>query len=201
MKKLLLALLFLPFISFSQNIPGEGLVVVEFNAPFSNTKCKYLDKLDNSYENNYNNILRKIYFLFNTDDCEISGFLYNNIYYYYENNILIVYDKNKVDTYLNCAEIVSKTSLISKNTNLDENLFNDLEINSPPTIENILDGKTLDYIQYNDENIPKFLMKHLNCGILYNFKFSILIYLFSELISVKSNPYPNSDKNIISHSA
>ena len=46
MKKLLLALLFLPFISFSQSIPGEGLIVAEFNAPFSNTKCKYLDKLD-----------------------------------------------------------------------------------------------------------------------------------------------------------
>ena len=46
MKKLLLALLFLPFISFSQNIPGEGLVVVEFNAPFSNSKCTYLNKLD-----------------------------------------------------------------------------------------------------------------------------------------------------------
>ena len=45
MKKLLLALLFLPFISFSQNIPGEGLVVVEFNAPFSNSKCEYLSKL------------------------------------------------------------------------------------------------------------------------------------------------------------
>ena len=45
MKKLLLALLFLPFISFSQNIPGEGLVVVEFNAPFSNSKCTYLNKL------------------------------------------------------------------------------------------------------------------------------------------------------------
>ena len=46
MKKLLLALLFLPFISFSQDIPGEGLIVAEFNAPFSNTKCEYLDKLD-----------------------------------------------------------------------------------------------------------------------------------------------------------
>ena len=46
MKKLLLALLFLPFISFSQSIPKEGLIVAEFNAPFSNTKCEYLNKLD-----------------------------------------------------------------------------------------------------------------------------------------------------------
>ena len=46
MKKLLLALLFLPLISFSQDIPGEGLIVVEFNAPFSNSKCEYLNKLD-----------------------------------------------------------------------------------------------------------------------------------------------------------
>ena len=46
MKKLLLALLFLPFMSFSQDIPGEGLVVVEFNAPFSNSKCEYLDDLE-----------------------------------------------------------------------------------------------------------------------------------------------------------
>ena len=46
MKKLLLALLFLPFISFSQSIPGEGLIVADFNAPFSNSKCTYLDKLD-----------------------------------------------------------------------------------------------------------------------------------------------------------
>jgi len=45
MKKLLLALLFLPFISFSQDIPGEGLIVVEFNAPFSNTKCEFLGDL------------------------------------------------------------------------------------------------------------------------------------------------------------
>ena len=46
MKKLLLALLFLPFISFSQNIPGEGLIVAEFNAPFSNSKCEFLGDLD-----------------------------------------------------------------------------------------------------------------------------------------------------------
>ena len=46
MKKLLLILLFLPFLSFSQKVPGEGLVVVEFNAPFSNSKCEYLDDLE-----------------------------------------------------------------------------------------------------------------------------------------------------------
>jgi len=46
MKKLLLALLFLPFISFSQSIPGEGLIVAEFNAPFSNSKCEYLSDLE-----------------------------------------------------------------------------------------------------------------------------------------------------------
>ena len=45
MKKLLLTLLFIPFLSFSQKVPGEGLVVVEFNAPFSNSKCEYLSKL------------------------------------------------------------------------------------------------------------------------------------------------------------
>ena len=44
MKKLLLTLLFIPFLTFSQNVPGEGLVV-EFNAPFSNSKCEYLSKL------------------------------------------------------------------------------------------------------------------------------------------------------------
>ena len=46
MKKLLLALLFLPFMSFSQDIPGEGLIVAEFNAPFSNSKCEFLGDLD-----------------------------------------------------------------------------------------------------------------------------------------------------------
>ena len=47
MKKLLLILLFLGLclISKSQDIPGEGLAVVEFNAPFSGTKCEYLEKL------------------------------------------------------------------------------------------------------------------------------------------------------------
>ena len=45
MKKLLLTLLFIPFLTFSQNVPGEGLVVVELNAPFSNSKCEYLSKL------------------------------------------------------------------------------------------------------------------------------------------------------------
>ena len=45
MKKLLLTLLFIPFLTFSQNVPWEGLVVVEFNAPFSNSKCEYLSKL------------------------------------------------------------------------------------------------------------------------------------------------------------
>ena len=46
MKKILLFLLLIPFLSFSQNVPGEGLVVVEFNAPFSNSKCAYLNKLE-----------------------------------------------------------------------------------------------------------------------------------------------------------
>ena len=47
MKKLLALLLFLSLclIAKSQDIPGEGIVVVEFNAPFSNTKCEYLEKL------------------------------------------------------------------------------------------------------------------------------------------------------------
>ena len=47
MKKILLTLLFLSLclIVKSQDIPGEGLVVVEFNAPFSNSKCEYLEKL------------------------------------------------------------------------------------------------------------------------------------------------------------
>ena len=47
MKKLLLILLFLGLclISRSQDIPEEGLAVVEFNAPFSGTKCEYLENL------------------------------------------------------------------------------------------------------------------------------------------------------------
>ena len=45
MKKIILFLLLIPFLSFSQKVPGEGLVVVEFNAPFSNSKCEYLNKL------------------------------------------------------------------------------------------------------------------------------------------------------------
>ena len=49
MKKLLLVLLFLGLclISKSQDIPEEGLAVVEFNAPFSGTKCEYLEDLSN----------------------------------------------------------------------------------------------------------------------------------------------------------
>ena len=48
MKKLLLLLLFLGLclITKSQDIPGEGLIVVEFNAPFSNSKCEYLYDLE-----------------------------------------------------------------------------------------------------------------------------------------------------------
>ena len=47
MKKLILLLFFLltSLIVKTQEIPGEGLVVVEFNAPFSNSSCEYLDKL------------------------------------------------------------------------------------------------------------------------------------------------------------
>ena len=47
MKKIILLVVFLliSFIVKSQVIPGEGLIVVEFNAPFSGTECEYLDKL------------------------------------------------------------------------------------------------------------------------------------------------------------
>ena len=47
MKKILLILLFLGLclITKSQSIPQEGLTVIEFNAPFSGTKCEYLEKL------------------------------------------------------------------------------------------------------------------------------------------------------------
>ena len=47
MKKLLFILIFL-FASLlvkSQDIPGEGLVTAEFNAPFSGTQCEYLENL------------------------------------------------------------------------------------------------------------------------------------------------------------
>ena len=45
MKKLLSLLLFLPLFSLAQ-VSSEGLITVEFNAPFSNTKCEYLDELN-----------------------------------------------------------------------------------------------------------------------------------------------------------
>ena len=47
MKKLLLILLFLGLclISKAQDIPEDGLAVVEFNAPFSGNKCEYLEDL------------------------------------------------------------------------------------------------------------------------------------------------------------
>jgi len=46
MKKLLLILfLLVSFVVKSQDIPGEGLIVVEFNAPFSGTKCDFLGEL------------------------------------------------------------------------------------------------------------------------------------------------------------
>ena len=47
MKKIISIILFLGLclVAKSQDIPGEGLVVVEFNAPFSNSKCEYLEKL------------------------------------------------------------------------------------------------------------------------------------------------------------
>jgi len=47
MKKIFLLVVFLliSFIVKSQVIPGEGLIVVEFNAPFSGTECEYLDEL------------------------------------------------------------------------------------------------------------------------------------------------------------
>ena len=47
MKKILLVLLFLGLwlIAKSQDIPQDGLAVVEFNATFSGTKCEYLEKL------------------------------------------------------------------------------------------------------------------------------------------------------------
>ena len=47
MKKILLVLLFLGLclIAKSQDIPQDGLAIVEFNAPFSGTKCEYLEEL------------------------------------------------------------------------------------------------------------------------------------------------------------
>ena len=47
MKKIISLILFLGLclIVKSQNIPGDGLSIVEFNAPFSNTKCEFLEKL------------------------------------------------------------------------------------------------------------------------------------------------------------
>ena len=47
MKKILLVLLFLGLclIAKSQDIPQDGLAVIEFNAPFSGTKCEYLENL------------------------------------------------------------------------------------------------------------------------------------------------------------
>ena len=50
MKKIISIILFLGLclVAKSQDIPGEGLVVVEFNAPFSNSKCEYLEKLSDT---------------------------------------------------------------------------------------------------------------------------------------------------------
>ena len=47
MKKIILVILFLGLclVAKSQDIPEDGLSVVEFNAPFSNTKCEFLEKL------------------------------------------------------------------------------------------------------------------------------------------------------------
>ena len=47
MKKIISIILFLGLclVAKSQDIPEDGLSVVEFNAPFSNTKCEFLEKL------------------------------------------------------------------------------------------------------------------------------------------------------------
>ena len=47
MKKIFLLVVFLliSLIVKSQVIPSEGLIIAEFNAPFSGTQCEYLDKL------------------------------------------------------------------------------------------------------------------------------------------------------------
>ena len=47
MKKIILVILFLGLclVAKSQDIPEDGLSVVEFNAPFSNTKCEFLEKI------------------------------------------------------------------------------------------------------------------------------------------------------------
>ena len=47
MKKIILVILFLGLclVAKSQDIPEDGLSVVEVNAPFSNTKCEFLEKL------------------------------------------------------------------------------------------------------------------------------------------------------------
>ena len=47
MKKIILVILFLGLclVAKSKDIPEDGLSVVEFNAPFSNTKCEFLEKL------------------------------------------------------------------------------------------------------------------------------------------------------------
>ena len=42
---MVLLFLGLCLIAKSQSIPQDGLAVVEFNAPFSGTKCEYLGKL------------------------------------------------------------------------------------------------------------------------------------------------------------
>jgi hypothetical protein len=38
--------IFISYMAYAQGIQGTGIEVVEFNAPFSPTKCEFLDDLD-----------------------------------------------------------------------------------------------------------------------------------------------------------
>lgn len=107
------------------------------------------------------NIIAKVFFLFDSIDIEASGEFYGNYHFYYFNKKIIIYNLNNIQNYFNEAEVYSFDNTGNSDLTLKKEYT--------PTIEKVLNGK---YIRYNvcqkydlnsfyDTDIPHLILNNL----------------------------------------
>lgn len=111
---------------------------------------------DEYVTNNFTNNIAKIFFMFNTDDIEIAGSFSDNIYYYYHNNVITVFNRTEIQKYLETIKLSNSVS----ESDSDNESTEDADINIL-TIKDLFDCN-YENLTFSDSDVNSFILNTFN---------------------------------------
>lgn len=113
--------------------------------------------MDDYIRENFSNNMAKIFFMFNTDDIEVSGSFSDNIYYHYYNNVITVYNRTEIQKYLETIKL-SYSECESDSESASESIEEDINI---LTLKDLFDCN-YENLTFNDTNINNHILNNFD---------------------------------------